>query len=103
MTTRALLREAPGVGHHPPPEPQDLAEAPELAILVVVDEALETALAAIVAAHPELEDDPFEPEWDSRQPAHARFYAADAVIYVAHALRCAIDRYRCAVRAARRT
>jgi hypothetical protein len=97
MTTRRLLREAPGIGYHPPPEPRDLRAAPELAVLAVLDDVLETAVLAILAANPQLEHDPFEPYWQTSEPAPPRLYTADAVIYVAHGLRCAVDRYRCAV------
>ena len=98
MTTRRLLRDAPGIGYHPPPEPRDLCAAPELAVLAILDDVLETAVATLLAANPQLEHDPFEPDWETSEPASPRLYTADAVIYVAHALRCAIDRYRCAVR-----
>lgn len=53
MSTRRLLRDAPGIGCHPPPEPRDLRAAPELAILAVLDDVLETALATILAANPQ--------------------------------------------------
>ncbi len=98
MITRALLRDAPSIGHHPLPEPRDLSQTPELAILALLDETLETTTAALAAANPELADDPFEHGWGAREATRARVYAADAVIYVTHALRCAIDRYRCAIR-----
>ena len=99
MIARALLLEAPGIGHQPVLEPSDIAAAPELAILEAADDVLDTAVAALLAANPELADDPFEPSWDRHEPSSPRLYAADALFTLSHALRCAIDRYRCAVRA----
>ena len=102
MTPRLRLRECPGIGHHPKLEPDEITRAPELAILEAIDAALDTALAAVVAANPELLGlDPFEPDFDDTPPAPTRLYAADAIVYQTHALRSALDRYRCAVRFAR--
>ena len=68
----------------------------------MIDASLETAVVAIVAANPALvAPDPFEPDWDDHAPPSARLYAADAVICVTHALRAALDRYRCATRLTR--
>jgi hypothetical protein len=98
MSRRLSLREPPGIGQHRKLEPDEISAAPELAILEAVDAALDTALAAIIAANPELlGHDPFERDFDDTPPPPARLYAADAIIYQTHAMRSAIDRYRCAV------
>lgn len=92
------LREPPGIGQHRKLEPDEITAAPELAILEAVDAALDTAVAAIIAANPELlGHDPFERDFDDMPAPPARLYAADAIVYQTHAIRSAIDRYRCAV------
>jgi hypothetical protein len=98
---RSDLYDPPGIGQHSRLEPDDIARAPELAILEALDAALETAVVAVMAANPALVGpDPFEPDWDDHPPPSARLSAADAVIYVTHALRAALDRYRCVTRPA---
>ena len=98
MSRRLNLREPPGIGQHRKLEPEDITDAPELAILEAVDAALETALAAIIAANPELiGHDPYERVFDDTPAPPPRLYAADAIIYQTHAMRSAIDRYRCAL------
>lgn len=99
MISRLSLRDPPGIGHHPKLEPDQIAEAPELAMLEAADAVLDTAIAAVIAANPALVGpDPFEPSFDDDPPPAPRLYAADAVVYLTHALRSALDRYRCAVR-----
>lgn len=98
MSRRLSLREPPGIGRHAKLEPEDISVAPELAILEAVDAALDTALAAIVAANPELlGHDPFERDFADTPAPPPRLYAADAIVYQTHAMRSAIDRYRCAL------
>ena len=46
----------------PIPTPDDLVDAPELAILVALDHTLELAASALACAHPELLD-PERPYW----------------------------------------
>jgi hypothetical protein len=97
--SRPTLREPPSVGCHPKLEPDDVARAPELALLEASDAVLETAVIAVIAANPALvEPDLFEPAFHGGPPASPRLFTADAVVYLTHALRCAIDRYRCALR-----
>ncbi|HEY6724912.1 MAG TPA: hypothetical protein VI197_12830 [Polyangiaceae bacterium] len=79
-------------------EPEQIARNPELALLEAADALLDTATAAMIAAHPDLLGPrPFERGYiDSPAPA-AKLYAADAVLSLAFALRAAMDRYRCAI------
>ena len=96
---RERLREPPGLGHHRKLEPDDIARSPELAILEAVDATLETAVAAVIAANPALVGpDPFEAAFDDDPAPTPRLFAADAIVYLTHALRSAIDRYQCAAR-----
>ena len=70
--------------------PSDLAMAPELAALAIVEGALHTALLALVAEHPTLQDfaAPGEP---------ASLRRARRLITAAATLDRAMDCYRCAV------
>ena len=73
---------------------EDIYTAPELAVLAVLDAAVDVSLVALVAAHPddhELEDDPAPPD---RLAARA---LVDAVRDVADAINC----YRLAMRLVR--
>lgn len=73
------------------PDPFDLTENPELAVLAVLDTALHLAVRALVAAHPQLEADD-APYWRrDRSPA---FLRADSIASHAHALADEIQRYR---------
>ena len=74
----------------PPLHPCDLAMAPELAALAIVEGALHTALLALVAEHPTLQDfaAPGEP---------ASLRRARRLITAAATLDRAMDCYRCAV------
>jgi hypothetical protein len=97
VNRRLPFRQPPGIGQHPKLEPDQLARDPELAILEAVDSALETAVAALVAANPALlGPDPFERDFDDTPAPPARLYAADAIVTMTYAMRSAIDRYRCA-------
>jgi len=73
------------------PLPFDLAENPELAVLVVLDTALHLAVRALVAAHPQLETDDV-PYWCLDQsPA---FILADSIVSHAQALSEQVQQYR---------
>lgn len=75
---------------HQWPNPFDLAENPELAVLAVLDTALHLAVRALVAAHPQLETDE-TPYWcRDRSPA---FILADSIASRAHALSKEIQHY----------
>ncbi len=98
MSARPNPREALGLGYHPQLDPDEIAAAPELAILAAVDAALDTAIAAVIAAHPTLVGpDPFD---EVPAPGAPPLYLASVIVAQAHALRVALDLYRCAVRCA---
>ena len=79
---------------HPPITPPDLADHPELGVLVILENALEIANFAIIAAHPELVDaDP------ASAPNDMEALAADHVLIAADALLRHIASYRTAIRA----
>ncbi len=82
--------------HHILPEPYQLAESPELAILYALDAALVATETALVAAYPELEDADFCAEAPPRLSADA--YVADAVLTEVTALQSAVRRYVALVR-----
>lgn len=75
----------------PRPTPPDLAENPELAILTLLDTALDLAVGALLALYPELAD-PERPYWIGA-PSVACDRAA-GITTRAHSLRDAIARYR---------
>jgi hypothetical protein len=77
------------------PSPPEIDRAPEVALLAVLDHALDVAMAAVVAAHPNLVDD--EPFY--RQLHRPEVKAADAILTRAARLRDALDRYRRAIAA----
>lgn len=79
------------------PTPPEIDHAPEVALLAVLDHALDIAAAAVVAAHPNLLDD--EPFY--RQLGRPEMKAADAILTRARRLRDALNRYRRAVAALR--
>jgi hypothetical protein len=76
------------------PTPAELDEAPELAILAALDDTLETALRALVAAHPQLGDSEC-PAWVRRTSAASA--AADRILHASKRLAHALDAYRRAV------
>lgn len=81
------------------PTPFDVIEmgAPELAILAVLDAALEATTVAMLVANPEvLHGDPY----DECEPQSPEVWIADAFVAEARTLRAIIDRYRRAVYAA---
>jgi len=82
-----------------PPTPIEIAHAPELAILAALDDTLDLALRALVAAHPPL-GDPDCPRWtQDLSPTRA---AADRLLAAARPLTHALDAYRRAVARPRR-
>jgi hypothetical protein len=76
--------------------PDELYEAPKLAILAVLDMALQQTLYSLFAAHPELVDgDTLADHWASGPD----LWAADAVYDQVTSLQQALDRYRQALKA----
>lgn len=76
------------------PRVEDLYAAPELAVLAVLEAAVDVSLVALVAAHPddhELEDDPPPPER----------VAARALVEAVRDVADAVNRYRLASRLSR--
>ena len=80
------------------PTPGEIADAPELAILVALDEILDLMLRALVAAHPELAD-PEAPFWIPEPPRPTR--KASDVVATAQRLQRHLRAYRSAIRLAR--
>ncbi|MGH2668685.1 MAG: hypothetical protein ACRDH5_06120 [bacterium] len=72
-----------------PTAPQ-LEQAPQLAILVVLDSTLEVTTCALQVAHPEIADDPECPYW----VAPADRLIAEKLLALIDRLRTAIARYR---------
>jgi hypothetical protein len=81
------------------PTPDQIAEVPELAILAALEDTLDLALRALVAAHPQLAN-PETPFW-ARDASPARG-AADRILAAALRLARALRRYRRAVTPSRR-
>ena len=80
--------------HYPP----DLYDAPELALLAVLDATLQQTLYALFAAHPELTSgDTLETCWANGPD----LWAADAVCNYISTLQHAVERYKQAIEAAR--
>lgn len=77
------------------PTIEQLSVAPELASLATLEVAADTAILALAAAHPDLQDGHGHPVDDS-----ASLRAAFAVIDSARALGSTLDRYRWALRRA---
>ena len=80
------------------PTPDEIADAPELAILHALDEILDLALRVLVAAHPEL-GDPDAPFWARETSRSAR--KADDIVATAHRLQRHIRAYRMEITRAR--
>lgn len=74
------------------PAPTALAETPELAVLYVLDVALDAATNALTGANIELQSDDFIRELAAGRSIEACL--ADAVIAQANSLQLAIGRYR---------
>ena len=79
------------VYNDPLPTPDELNDAPELAVLAVLDTAIEAAARALVVTHPELWDD-----WGPRCKQEP-VVSACRLLSRAHKLQAALDRYRRAV------
>lgn len=75
------------------PMPPELDQAPVLGVLAVVAAALDVAVMALLAAHPDLADID-RPGW---RPCSAGFAAAHTIIRLADRMRRLIDTYRRAV------
>lgn len=76
------------------PTPYELAIAPELALLALLDNTLEIAFRALVAVHPALEGEP-PPYWiDCPSPGRT---AAQTIVTIANRLSVAIVAYRDAI------
>ncbi len=81
-------------GHRGLPTCRELVRAPELAILAVVENAIDVAIVALVAAQPEL-----QPAADQRDDVDSSVaVAADHLIAAAQALAAAVATYRVALR-----
>jgi hypothetical protein len=80
------------------PTPDQLAEAPELAAIELLDAALELTSNALLAENGELAFDDFALETAS--PPAIEAYLADAIINQVEALKHALHRYRDYVHAA---
>jgi hypothetical protein len=78
-----------------PPTVPEIAAAPELAALAALVAVLDLALDALLAAHPDLDDDD-RPPW---RPPPSAVPAAARLVDRAVALRRALDRYRRAITA----
>jgi len=73
------------------PTPDELDDAPELAIVAALDEILELTLRALVSFHPQL-GDPECPHWvRNASPASE---AADCILAAARPLAGALEAYR---------
>lgn len=79
------------MNNDPLPTPYELSDAPELAVLAVLDTAIEAVTRALVAAHPELCDD--------RGPRSKQEPVVSACRFLTrvHKLQAALARYRQAV------
>ncbi len=88
--------------HHrrapPLPTPDELADAPELALLHALDPILELVSRTLVAAHPEL-GDPEAPFWVRDASRTTR--KADDILATAHRLQRHLRGYRMAITLAR--
>ena len=81
------------------PTPDDLVDAPELAILAALENTLELVVRALVCAHPELAD-PERPYW-LRQASRVAT-AAENVVDLSVDMKHAITTYREAIEIRRR-
>jgi len=78
----------------PIPTPDDLVDAPELAILAALDRTLDLVVRALVCAHPELVD-PERPYWLRRASPSAA--AAETLVDQTADLKQALIAYREAI------
>ena len=94
MTRKPMASKLPRRTQHPWPTPEELGDAPELAVLALLDANLELALRALVAAHPAL-GDPDRPAWTLDHSPSGR--AAETFLARAKGLHRALETYRDAV------
>lgn len=76
------------------PTPDQLDDAPQLAVLAVLELCLGAAVSAIIAMHPELRSGNGLEDEQPRRPA---VWVGHELIGQSHALRDAIHRYRIAL------
>ena len=100
MTRKAMASKRHRRIQHSWPTPEELGEAPELAVLALLDANLDLALRALVSAHPQLAD-PDRPAWTLDQSPSGR--AAENFLARAKALHRALETYRDAVTLGRDT
>jgi len=94
MTRKPIPSQQPRRTKNSWPTPDELVEAPELAVLALLDTNLELALRALVAAHPALADlDP--PPWTLEPSPSGR--AAEILLASTKRLHQALETYRDAV------
>lgn len=74
--------------------PHELEQAPELALLAVLDRALDIAAYAVLVAHPELSESEPRPYWC---PPELDTHRAETLLRLADRLRRALSLYRIAV------
>jgi len=72
------------------PTPPELAQAPELALIALLDHALELTVRALVAVHPQLCDDE-RPHWIPQTPSTI---TAQAILSTVYSLQQSLDDYR---------
>ena len=72
------------------PTPPELAQAPELALIALLDHALELTLRALLAAHPQLCDHE-RPYWI---PQTHSTMIAEAILSTVYSLQQSLDDYR---------
>jgi hypothetical protein len=95
MTKRARPAARPLRSH---PTPNQIADAPELAILCALDEVLDLACRALIAAHPVLGETD-APYWAHEATRQSR--TAKQLLAKAHRLRRSVRAYRTATQLAR--
>lgn len=78
---------------HPLPISADLFDSPELAVIAVVDAAVEVCLVALIVAHPDTENDADELPLERR--------AARGLVTALYDVSHAINRYRLALERAK--
>lgn len=81
------------------PTPEDLADAPELAILAALDQTLDLVVRTLVCAHPELAD-PDRPYWLRQTSPTAT--AAETLVHQTADMKHALIAYQEAVQIPRR-
>jgi len=77
----------------PLPTPPELAQSPQLAILALLEFALELAIHALIAQHPQLCDHE-RPYWIAQIPSTPSSVMAEAILSTADSLKQSVDDYR---------